>query len=133
MQILKDSNLNIFLVTIKLVTISDTFGFKQEMSMNQSLSKMHELHQNVLKEVIKKKDLERNLLQLAVSKAQKEIKRLDGFQNTMILMKNKTESQIGKIWTKFDDTVVYVEDEFKYYFEKFIVIGAVCSYLLWTF
>lgn len=126
MQILKDSNLNIFLVTIKLVTISDTFGFKQEMSMNQSLSKMHELHQNVLKEVIKKKDLEKNLLQLAVSKAQKEIKRLDGFQNTMILMKNKTESQIGKIWTKFDDTVVYVEDEFQYYFEKFIVIGAVC-------
>ena len=44
----------------------------------------------------------------------------------MILMKNKTESQIGEIWTKFDDTVVYVEDEFQYYFEKFIVIGAVC-------
>ena len=85
------------------------------------MNKTLESHQNVLNEVIKKNKIMKSQLELAFSNAQKEIKRLNGLQNTMILLKNKTETEMAQIW---DNTVVYVEEKISFFFKK---ISIICS------
>ena len=95
--------------------------------LNQSISDVHAAHTDVLNKVITSNQIMKTQLELTFSDAQKEIKRLNSVQNTLILLTNETESKVSEIWHK---TESYVEDTFNFFLKKFYLFCSVALFFI---